>query len=302
MFNGNGFMLTLGEYIYPEVAYLKVIIDGKKSSRFAVVNGKERIIVEGLSNSCHTVEILKITESDVPVLFDSLILFGEEVALGCRPADKRNRIEFIGDSITAGYGVLAKNTECAYNTYQQDGTNSYAYLTAQKLGADARYICISGKGIVCNCEGNYSDVKTGEYYNRQTRVGGVCNDGWEPHVVVLNIATNDACGNAKTEEFVPAAKDILQKLRARYKDAEIIWAYGAMTHRFMKEIRAVVRELNKTDKKIHFLPIESIEGKPQEIGAAGHPNVVASIRVAKCLSRKIRSLEFWKNISVCDKL
>ena len=299
-FTGTGFMLSLGEYKDEAVAYIKVIVDGSHRQRFAVVNGTERIIIEGLSDKRHRVEVLKVTESDSPVLFDSIMLFGKDASFNNPPFNSPRRIEFIGDSITAGYGVLANHTEAAYNTYQQDGTYSYAYLTAEKCDADARYICISGKGIACNCEGNYEDVKTGEYYNRLTRVGGVCNDGWEPHVVVINIGTNDCGGNAKDEEFILAAKDLLSKVRARYKDAEIIWVYGVMNQRFAELLRAIIREVSETDKKVHFLYAESIEGNNSEIGAAGHPNVRASMRVSNLLYKKIRSVTGWRNAVSAD--
>ncbi len=299
-FTGTGFIISLGGYDWPDIAYVKIVVDGVRRQRFAVVNGKEKLIIEGLADKRHRVEVIKVTESDKPVLFESITLSGKDATLNNPPFNSPRRIEFIGDSITAGYGVLADHTETAYNTYQQDSTYSYAYLTAEKCDAESRHICISGKGIVCNCEGNYEDVKTGEYYNRQTRLGGVCNDGWEPHVVVINIGTNDCCGNAKDEEFIPAAKDLLKKVRERYKDAEIIWLYGVMTQRFADTIREIIRELSETDKKLHFLYAESIEGNNPEIGAVGHPNVRASIRVSKLLYKKIRSVTGWRNAIPAD--
>lgn len=294
-FTGTGFIISLGEYKDAAIGYVKIIIDGNRRQRFAVVSGAEKLIIEGLTHKRHRVEVLKVTESDNPILFDSISLLGKDAGFNNPPFNSPRRIEFIGDSITAGYGVLANHTESAYNTYQQDGSYSYAYLTAEKLDADARHICISGKGIACNCEGNYSDVKTGEYYNRQTRLGGVCNDGWEPQVVVLNIGTNDAVGNAKDEEFIVAARDILGKLRARYNNAEIIWVYGVMTTRFKDIIRDIIKELSKTDKKLHFMCAESINGNLSEIGAACHPNTRASIRVSNLLYKKIRSVTGWRN-------
>ncbi len=299
-FTGTGFIISLGGYDWDAVAYVKIVIDGVRRQRFAVVNGSEKLIVEGLADKRHRVEVIKVTESDRPILFDSIILSGKDAAFNSPPFNSPRRIEFIGDSMTAGYGVLANHTETAYNTYQQDSSYSYAFLTAEQFNADARYICISGKGIACNCEGNYEDVKTGEYYNRQTRLGGVCNDGWEPQVVVINIGTNDCCGNAKDEEFIPAANDLLEKVRARYNNAEIIWMYGFMTQRFSDTIREVIRRRSETDKKVHFLYVDSIAGNELETGAAGHPNVRGSIRAAKELYKKIRSVTGWRNAASAE--
>ncbi len=301
-FTGTGFMLSLGEYKDANIAYVKIVIDGNRRQRFAVINGKERLIIEGLTDKRHRVEVIKVTESNTPLLFDSIILFGNDAMLNNPPFNSSRRIEFIGDSMTAGYGVLARNTESAYNTFQQDGTYSYAYLTAEKCGADARYICISGKGIACNCEGNYEDVKTGEYYNRQTRLSGVCEDGWTPDIVVINIGTNDVCGNAKDDEFITAAHDLLDKVRARYNDAHILWVYGCMTQRFADTIRDIIRERSETDKKLHFLFVDSINGNPAENGAACHPNVRASMRVSNCVYKKIRSITGWRgNVSEIEE-
>ena len=300
-FTGTGFLLSLGGYDYHEIGYVKIIVDGVRRQRFAVVNGKEKLIIEGLSDKRHRVEVLKVTESNNPILFESLILSGKDATLNNPPFNSPRRIEFIGDSMTAGYGVLANHTERVYDTYQQDSTYSYAYLAAEQCDADARYICLSGKGIVCNCESNYEDVKAGEYYNRLTCVGGVCDDGWAPHVVVINIGTNDCCGNAKDEEFIPAAKDLLGKVRQRYKDAHIIWMYGFMTTRFADTIRDIIRELSETDKKLHFLYVDSMAGNDAESGAVGHPNVRGSIRAAKLLYKKIRSVTGWRNAVPADE-
>ena len=162
-------------------------------------------------------------------------------------------------------------------------------------------LCMQSE-IACNCEGNYEDVKTGEYYNRQTRLSGVCEDGWTPDIVVINIGTNDVCGNAKDDEFITAAHDLLDKVRARYNDAHILWVYGCMTQRFADTIRHIIRERSETDKKLHFLFVDSINGNPAENGAACHPNVRASMRVSNCVYKKIRSITGWRgNVSEIEE-
>ena len=297
-FSGTGFIISLGAYTADIPAYVKIIIDGKQKQRFAVVNGSEKLIIEGLSDKRHRVEVLKITEGEAKVLFDSIMLLGNGAALRNPPFNSPRRIEFIGDSITCGYGVLGTINDPSYETYQQDGTKTYAYLTAEKCGAEARMISISGKGIVCNCDGNREDLKTGEYYNYLTRLGGICEDGWIPDVVVINIGTNDCGGPASDEEFTEAAKDLVAKVRARYNDAQIIWVYGMMSQLYAETLRKAIREISKTDEKVHFIYLETIFGNDAETGANGHPNVRASIRVSNILYKKIRSVTGWKNAVV----
>ena len=292
-FNGTGFILSLGSYIADAPAYVRITVDGKQKQRFAVVNGSEKLIIEGLSDSRHRVEVLKITEGESKLRFDTVTLLGNGASLRKPPLASPRRIEFIGDSITCGYGVLGLHTDPTYLTYQQDGTRGYAYMTAEKFGADARFIAISGKGIVCNCNGDREDVKAGQYCSYQSRTGGECNDGWVADVVVINIGTNDCGGPAPDDEFVLAAKALIAKVRSRYPEAQIVWMYGMMSQLYKDTLRKTVREVAKTDNKVHFLFVDTVFGNESETGANGHPNVRAGVRASAALYKKIRSVTGW---------
>lgn len=300
-FTGTGFIISLGAYVADCPAYVRITVDGKQSQRFAVVNGSEKLIIEGLSAKRHRVEVLKVTEGEPKLKFDTLTLIGADAALRNPPLNSPRKIEFIGDSITCGYGVLGLLADSTYCTYQQDGTYSYAGVTAERFGADARYIAISGKGIVCNCNGDRSDIRTGEYYNLQSRTAGICEDGWIADVVVINIGTNDCGGPAPDDEFADAARDLVAKVRARYPEAHIIWVYGMMSQLYAEVLRKTIREIAKTDKKVHFMFVDTVFGNESETGANGHPNVRASLRVSTMLRKKIRSVTGWRNSAASDE-
>jgi lysophospholipase L1-like esterase len=294
-FVGTGFIISLGGYSNDCPAYVKITVDGNHSQRFAVVNGSEKLIIEGLSDKRHRVNVLKITEGEPKLKFDTVTLLGNGAELRNPPFNSPRRIEFIGDSITCGYGVLGLHTDSTYRTYQQDVTRSYAGITAERFGADARFIAISGKGIVCNCNGDRTDIKTGEYYNRQSRTGGICNDGWVADVVVINIGTNDCGGPAPNDEFEQAARDLVAKVRDRYPEAHIIWLYGMMSQLYSEVLRDTLRDISKKDEKVHFMFTDTMYGNEPETGANGHPNVRCSVRVSNMLYKKIRSLTGWRN-------
>lgn len=294
-FVGTGFIISLGAYSSDCPAYVKITVDGNRGQRFAVTNGGEKLIIEGLTDKRHRVNVLKITEGEPKLKFDTVTLLGNGAELRNPPFNSPRRIEFIGDSITCGYGVLGLLTDSTYCTFQQDVTRSYAGITAERFGADARFIAISGKGIVCNCNGDRTDIKAGEYYNLQSRTGGVCEDGWVADVVVINIGTNDCGGPAPNDEFASAVHDLVSKVRARYPEAHIIWLYGMMSQPYSEVLRDNIREISKKDEKVHFMYSETIFGNESETGANGHPNVRASVRVSNMLYKKIRSLTGWRN-------
>lgn len=293
IFNGTGFNISFGSFNADAPAYIKVVIDGKDERRFAVANGKERVIVENLCDRRHRVSVFKITESESPLLFDTLTLYGKAPSLRRLMGGRRRRVEFIGDSITCGYGVLGSESDPGYLTWQQDSSMSYASLAAKLLDAESRLIAVSGKGLVCNCLGDRSDVKVTQFYEYLTRKGGICNDGWIPDVVVINAGTNDCGGPADTAEFTKAANALLDGIRRRYPEAEIFWLYGMMNTHYTDILREVIRIRRETDGKVHCLITESISTRKGETGANGHPGVRASIRVAEELSKEIRRNMGW---------
>jgi len=84
------------------------------------------------------------------------------------PTRRPRRIEYIGDSITCGYGNEGTNATCPYDVavrHVDDGNGgkapvkiprsenivlAYGTLAAKALDADAQTLCFSGKGVVLN--------------------------------------------------------------------------------------------------------------------------------------------------------
>ncbi|MBQ3918928.1 MAG: GDSL family lipase, partial [Oscillospiraceae bacterium] len=122
------------------------------------------------------------------------------------PAPARDMlIEFVGDSITCGYGVDDEVKEHHFSTSTEDCTKAYAIKTAEKLDADWSLVSLSGYGIISG----YSDGKVQQknqvipkYYDKfgfsYSSFGGKKCDSipWEsavhPDIVVINLGTNDA--------------------------------------------------------------------------------------------------------------
>ena len=141
------------------------------------------------------------------------------------PVERPRRIEYIGDSITCGYGDEGANATCPYDIPTSDGSGripiseniylAYGSIAARRLAADAVTLCYSGKGVVLNYreqgfgEGKNinpndkpdSDAKTTipDYYLRTLASVNVPRGtgDWDftkepqPQVVVMNIGTND---------------------------------------------------------------------------------------------------------------
>ena len=267
-------------------AYLKVIADGREF-KFAVSTGKEKLLLENLGDGLHELTVLLVTEVAAPLKLDSLRIFGEGARFAAPPAERDIRIEFAGDSITCGYGVLGEPTVPGFNTHEEDSTRAYAYMTAEKLGASGRYIAISGKGIVCNCNGE-KELEIPYFYTLAYRNGPEWDFSlWVPDAVVINAGTNDVCGRAPVDEFKKKAGDFLRFIRGVYPQALIIWAYGMMNTAFSGALKEVIDGMG--DDGMIFVPLEPISRENGDVGANGHPNVKASERVSEALASVIRN-------------
>lgn len=290
-FYGTGIALHFGTYPCPEVPYLRIWVDERPSQRFAVTNGSEKIIIDELSEGEHTARILRVTEGMDPIEVKSVAIIGLVPQLLDKPSERPLRLAFIGDSITCGYGVVGASTTAGYLTHEQDSSRSYAYLTAELLNAEVQLSGASGKGIVANCEGNREDMTLRQAFAWKNRQGEVWNhSAWTPDLTVINAGTNDAWGGISDEEFIGVAQLLMQEVRASFPEKPIVWCYGVMDQTKMNAVETAVNKFNNTYGNAYYLPVDTMYGKPEEIGGGGHPNTVTSERVSKILAAKIKEV------------
>lgn len=309
--NQNGF---LGVYI-DDVISEKVKINNKKMS-FSVN-------VDAQKNKCKKVEILKLTESQYDkVGISGLYIDGEFVKVetllqennrNTNRNDDSNRILFIGDSLTAGYGVLGNPNDMVFKTDDEDVTLAYAYLAAKELNADYQILASSGDGIISrwvdSSNGmpqmpNMFDLWPQIFPYQEVSLArrlGFGEDEYKkfeptsfvPRYIVCNLGTNDEsyiCGNLDREkEFVKVYSKFLRDMYTYWPDVIIIVAYGLMSGKLTDAIRKIVKKLQK-EKNIHFLEFDIM--KPEDgYGFANHPTIVSQKKAAKKLVNMIGKFE-----------
>ena len=288
-FKGQGAVIGFAPYQYDQPVYLRVFVDDAYSFRFAVTNGSEKISVDGLDeNTVHTVKVLMVVRG-ASLYVNDIRLVGDEMSVCEKPAQKL-RIAFVGDSITCGYGVLGPNIP-VYNSYEQDSTRSYAYMTAEKLGAEIFASASSGKGFVANCAGDRSDLLLSQGFRQKTLTEGVWDQqSYIPDVFVINVGTNDAAGGITDDEWIPAAVAFMEEVRSHFPKVPIIYCYGMMDKTKLGAAEKAVAIFNEKDGNACFLPTASVYDNAFETGAAGHPNIHASRRVSDQLATLIQKV------------
>ncbi|MFJ8046920.1 SGNH/GDSL hydrolase family protein [Streptomyces luteogriseus] len=248
-----------------------VQVDGSTVATL-VTPGNTTHWIRGLRDGVHTVRLVK--RNDTPWSTSS---FGGFVAAPggavlARPAARSRQIEFIGDSLTAGYGNLSTSRDCDGEQLKRT-TNadvSYGALTARGLRADYQLNAYSGQGMVRNYNGGSPEVNYRTFYDRALlNVPGDVwqNPGtWRPQLVVVNLGTNDFStpvnpGEPWTDESLAAAyrsaySGFLAKLRQRYGASTTLLAVG--TGAFAGHVEHVVRErTGADDPRVRYWPLDT---------------------------------------------
>jgi lysophospholipase L1-like esterase len=261
-FSGSGVGIVLND----AAADYDVQIDGSTVATL-VTPGNTTHWINGLSNSTHTVRLVK--RNDTP---SATSAFGGFVAapggaILSKPAARSRQIEFIGDSLTVGYGNLSTSRTCTWEQLARNTNSdvSYGALTARQLNADYQINGYSGRGMVRNYNGGSPDVTYRTFYDRALlNVSGDVwqNPGtWRPQLVVVNLGTNDFStpvnpGEPWTPESLAAGYrsaygDFIQKLRTRYGADTTIVAVGA--GQYAGHVQQVVKARNDAgDSRVRY--------------------------------------------------
>jgi len=139
---------------------------------------------------------------------------------------------FVGDSITAGFGVRGETKSCDYLPATNAPLMGYAALSADILGADYHLIAISGRGVVYNWDNNPNPVMPVQI--DLTLADDPNGEKWDhsrfqADIIVIALGTNDwSVINPGKEKFRAGYLSLLRDLRARYKDAHIIAVNGPL--------------------------------------------------------------------------
>lgn len=265
---------------------------------------REYVLAKGLSKGPHHIEIFRRTEAaHGKTSFYGFQLKGNPKVLD-RPAEKQRKIEFYGNSITAGYGVEDFSGRDSPDSVYTNNERTYAAITARHFDAEYRAICWSGIGIMVS----WFPIIMPELYNRLDPLDS--NSRWDftqyqPDLVVINLFQNDSWivnmpkyaefktrfgDKAPTADFIiDAYADFLKKLRTAYPNAHIIAALGNMDvtktgSKWPGYIESALKKLGDAKMYSHFVPYKN---------SKGHPNIKEHEAMAKSLIEFIENQIKW---------
>jgi lysophospholipase L1-like esterase len=226
--------------------------------------------------------------------------------------EKKLKIEFIGDSISCGFGNLSTERDRLFFTDDENGWMSHAAIGARKLNADFSIISFSGIAVT---EGigkmpwpapdmkslyPYTDRLIEEELGEKNSFKEWNFKNNRPDVIVINLGTNDATVidsnediEAGTALFEKDYYDFLKIVREKNtKEPYIICALGSMDYYLFDNIEKVVEKFSDDfdDKRISCFKYGRLRFT-DGYGACGHPNVKTQMRMGCEIAEYIKSLK-----------
>jgi lysophospholipase L1-like esterase len=260
--------------------YMNVYVDGKRTEKLTI-EGPEKSypLASGLTPGVHTVELVKATEGLVgPVIFRGFELPGGAKVVDW-PNPETRKIEFVGDSITCGYGIEVNDPKIHFSPDTENFCDAYAWLAARALKADYLVVARSGIGMLRNYGGpvDGSPDNMPAIYDRV--LFHEAQPSWDParfvpDVVCVNLGTNDFGGaGPNLEKFTGTYIAFVNKLIERYPEAKIVLLAGPMNNSLtLKDtLEQVMETVNaQHPDKVSFFEL-SKQGR-HGFGADYHPS------------------------------
>lgn len=259
-FRGTGVTAT----VETETEIFRLYVDGK--DRGVLKPGAPTLTVRGLPNGEHRVRLEKLTESQSGgAVFGGFGFQGVPMTIQPRP----RRIEFIGDSHSAGYGNTSPTRTCTRQEVHDttDTQQAFGPLVAKRLDADYRVNAYSGAGIVRNYNGVAPEQNLPILYGRAIPgdAATVANDdGWQPQLIVIKLGSNDFSTPLNPGErwkdqpalhadYTASYSRFLAVLMARHPQARFILMAGDP---FFEDVEAVAKGAGDRVRVIRTVEME----------------------------------------------
>lgn len=289
----------------PNSGYFMVEIDRGEAFKIGFTeNDSILTLAQGLEDKTHEVCITLAYEGYIRRPEFRGFYLDEGKTLPARPVLPSRKIEFIGNSITCGYGTEVDDPQAPFKDETENHYHTYAAATARALDAQSWVVARSGIGIYRN----YNGPKEGSPDCMPARYDQTLfsdsTERWDftrftPDVVCINLGTNDV----STQPYDPvrleeAYRGFLRTVRGHYPKAKIVLLSGCMLKdRPLKDVtnaldRVAAEAQAAGDTEVYRFDLTPMDGS-LGYGASWHPSKAQQYKCAGELTAFIRSITGW---------
>jgi lysophospholipase L1-like esterase len=305
---------TLQLLCKPRSGYFMACVDGAEPFKVAFRNDNDSVVTlcADLPYGRHQANLMYCVEGyELHPEFRGVMTDGKLTAPDPLPS---RHIEFVGNSITCGYGNEETNPASHFSYETENHYYSYAQLTARQLNAVAYIVARSGMGAYRN----YNGPRTGNpdnnihaqyeytlYAERSAfrKAGGSMGEKWNfelfrPDVVCINLGTNDlSTPNYDTDLLKKHYHQLLQTVRKNNPSAKIVFLTGVMLDgKELNICRNLLNEVTQETRQSGDREVYRVDMTPQGAlgyGADYHPSLLQHQKMASELTVALRWLMKW---------
>lgn len=301
----------------PNSGYFMAQIDKAEPFKVAFRGERDSLVTlaTALADGVHTVKLMYVIEGYefFPEFWGFVLDEGKKLVDA--PALPSRKIEFIGNSITCGYGNEGLKKEEHFDYATENHYYSYASITARNLDAQHWVVARSGIGAYRNYNGPKTGNPESNMLAQYEHIGYALkpelrkestflSEKWDfnryqPDVVCINLGTNDlSTSNYDVKLLKQNYNKLLKTVRQHNPKAKIVFLTGTMLYNKEMELQRqilneVAAEAKKAgDKEIYRFDMAPISGD-EWYGNDWHPNVYMDEKMAGELTAYLRSLMNW---------
>ena len=283
-------------------SYYNVFVDNKLH-RVVKVCGTDTLInmVSGIDKRIHDLKIQKRSEGEFGKTTIHQFVLSPSGRLTAMPKVRIRHIEFIGNSLTCGYGADGKHRDEPFLVETENCNRSFATIIARYYDADYTLIAHSGRGVARN----YGDSVRVSKVTMKDRMLNTFDEeltqkwnftAYRPDLVVINLGSNDFSTEPHPykKEFIKAYKQIIAQLREHYGDIPLLCIYPvAIQAPVFSYYETIIAELN--DPKVFLLKLDKdLYNRTTDLGAAWHPGHSGHQKMAMWVIPYISTIMGWE--------
>ena len=301
-FNGT----SLKMYCRPMTGYFMAQIDDAKPFKVGFNAEKDSVVTlaTALKNGPHSVRLMYAIEGLFrKPEFKGFVLDDDANLLEKSPLSDR-RIEFIGNSITCGYGVESTNAPDPFEDETENHYLTYANIVSDSLHALHTSISRSGIGAYRNYNGPREGSKDCMPWQYEYTLFNDHSEKWDfskyrPQLVCINLGTNDlSTPNFDIKLFEANYRKFMATVRSKYPEAKIVMLTGSMlgdneSSQQKEVLNRICKDMNKKGDKNVFRFDMSFQTGDLGYGASWHPSKKQHQKMAGELLPFLKKLMNW---------
>lgn len=284
------------------VSYYNIFIDDELHKVVRICSKDTLInIATNLTRGTHRLRMQKRSEGEFGKTTIHKVVLPTSGKLLEAPEKRMRHIEFIGNSLTCGYGTEGKDRDAPFLVETENCNLTFAAMIARYYDTDYTMVAHSGRGAVRNYGDSVRVSKNTMLHKMTNTFDEDASYNWDfekytPDLVVINLGSNDFSSEPypHKSEFIEGYGRIIAHLRQNYGQIPILCIYPSVMQASVFDYYVDLLK-SLSDPKVHLYKLkEDLYNNTTDLGAGWHPGYLGHKKMAMSLIPYISTITDWE--------